>query len=198
MFVVVQVHVPHTDNILLDVLHIVPCPRDPSQDSHDDPVANFNSPQYMAWALFWPFMRHCLTVLLLFWWRSPNMSMIWIRNLMFCMLILFKYCIANQLNPLYKCILNHTLAQCMNTPVPAANTLIHFFDICAQISLNSLLSIEIEGITLNVGPLTQSPATSGPPDDGRSPLKKCHFQTHASPCSTLSTSLSSQQLFYPM
>jgi hypothetical protein len=38
--------------------------------------------------------------------------------------------------------------------------------------LNGLLSIEIKGITLNVGPPAQLPATSGPPDDGGSPSKK--------------------------
>src|ERR1700683_5608134 len=117
---------------------------------------------------------------------------------MFCMLMLFKYCVANRPNLFYRCILNLTVARWRNTPVPATNTLIHFFGICGQISLNGLLSIEIEGITLNVGPPTQSPATSGPPDDGGSPSKKRRFQTHASPRSTALMSLSSQQLFSPM
>ena len=35
MFIVAWVHVPHTGNVLLDALRIVPCPRDPSQDSYN-------------------------------------------------------------------------------------------------------------------------------------------------------------------
>ena len=43
-FVVVRVHVPHSGNVLLDVLRIVPCPGDPSQDSYDNTVLNFQFP----------------------------------------------------------------------------------------------------------------------------------------------------------
>ena len=43
-FVVARVHVPQTGNVLLDVLRIVPCPGDPSQDSYDDTVPNFQFP----------------------------------------------------------------------------------------------------------------------------------------------------------
>ena len=44
-FNVTQVHVPRTGNDLLDVLHIiVPCPGDPSQDSYNDTVPNFQFP----------------------------------------------------------------------------------------------------------------------------------------------------------
>ena len=43
-FVVARVHVPQTGNVLLDALRIVPCPGDPSQDSYDDTVPNFQFP----------------------------------------------------------------------------------------------------------------------------------------------------------
>jgi hypothetical protein len=43
-FVVARVHIPHTGDILLDALHIVPCPGNPSDDSYDDTVPDFQFP----------------------------------------------------------------------------------------------------------------------------------------------------------
>jgi hypothetical protein len=43
-FVIARVHVPRNGDILLDALHIVPCPGDPSDDSYDDTVPNFQFP----------------------------------------------------------------------------------------------------------------------------------------------------------
>ena len=43
-FVVARVHVPQTRNILLDVICIVPFPGDPSHDSYDEAVPNFQFP----------------------------------------------------------------------------------------------------------------------------------------------------------
>jgi hypothetical protein len=90
------------------------------------------------------------------------------------------------------------MARWKNTPAPAFNTVVHFYGICAQISLNGLLGIEIEGITLNIGPPAQVPNTSGPPDDSGSPSKKRRFQSFASPRQSTLTSTPSQQLFSPM
>jgi hypothetical protein len=84
------------------------------------------------------------------------------------------------------------------TPAPVINTVVHFYGICTQISLNGLLAIEIEGITLNVGPPQLPLNTSHPPDDGGSPQKKRRFQTFASPRQPTSASSSSQQFFSPM
>ena len=84
------------------------------------------------------------------------------------------------------------------TPAPAINTVIHFYGICTQISLNGLLAIEIEGITLNVGPPQLPLNISHPPDDSGSPQKKCHFQTFASLHQPTSASSPSQQFFSPM
>jgi hypothetical protein len=43
-FVVACVHIPRTGDILLDALHIVPCPGNPSDDSYDDSVPDFQFP----------------------------------------------------------------------------------------------------------------------------------------------------------
>ena len=43
-FIVAWVCVPHSGDILLDVIHIVPCPSDPLLDSYDDAVPNFQFP----------------------------------------------------------------------------------------------------------------------------------------------------------
>jgi hypothetical protein len=43
-FVVARVHVPQTGDILLDAIRIVPFPGDPSHDSYDDAVPNFQFP----------------------------------------------------------------------------------------------------------------------------------------------------------
>ena len=64
-----------------------------------------------------------------------------------------------------------------NTPVPAINSVVHFYGICAQISSHSLLTIEIEGITLHISPPPLP--TSSIPNEGGLPSKKCCFQTHA-------------------
>ena len=81
------------------------------------------------------------------------------------------------------CIFNHTVPHRRNTPVPTINTVIPFYGICTQISLTGLLGVEIEGITLNVGPPASPPMTSAeaPADDGGSLSKECCFQVHASP-----------------
>src|ERR1700683_4464459 len=39
-FVVARIHVPHSSDILLDAICIVPCPGDPPLDSYDDMVPN--------------------------------------------------------------------------------------------------------------------------------------------------------------
>jgi len=43
-FVVAWVHIPPTGTILLDAIRIVPLPGDPSHDSYDDAVPNFQFP----------------------------------------------------------------------------------------------------------------------------------------------------------
>jgi hypothetical protein len=43
-FVIARVHTPHNGDILLDALHIVPCPGDPSQNSYNETVPNFQFP----------------------------------------------------------------------------------------------------------------------------------------------------------
>lgn len=43
-FVIARVHVPHSGDTLMDALHIIPCPGDPSQDSYDETVPNFQFP----------------------------------------------------------------------------------------------------------------------------------------------------------
>ena len=43
-FVIACVHVPHSGDTLMDALHIIPCPGDPSQDSYDETVRNFQFP----------------------------------------------------------------------------------------------------------------------------------------------------------
>jgi hypothetical protein len=39
-----RIHVPHSGDVLLDAIHIVPCPGDPSHESYDDTVPNFQFP----------------------------------------------------------------------------------------------------------------------------------------------------------
>ena len=43
-FTIARVHIPHSGDILMDAIHIIPCPRDPSQDSYDETVLNFQFP----------------------------------------------------------------------------------------------------------------------------------------------------------
>jgi len=82
--------------------------------------------------------------------------------------------------------------------VPAINTLIHFYGICAHVSSNGFLGIEIEGITMNIGPPASITGPGAPSDDGGSPSKKRRFQTHASPRTPALATSSSQPLFSAM
>ena len=43
-FVIARVHVPHSGDTLMDAVHIIPCPGDPSQDLYDETVLNFQFP----------------------------------------------------------------------------------------------------------------------------------------------------------
>jgi hypothetical protein len=52
-FVVAKVHVPQSGDILLDAIRIVPCLGDPSLDSYDDTVLDFQFPNGIwAWRHF--------------------------------------------------------------------------------------------------------------------------------------------------
>jgi hypothetical protein len=73
---------------------------------------------------------------------------------------------------LVRCILNMTISRWRNTPVPAINTLIHFYGICAHVSSNGFLGIEIKGITMNIGPPAPITGPGAPSDDSGSPSKK--------------------------
>ena len=43
-FTIARVHIPRTGDVLLDALYIVPCPGNPSEDSYDDTVPDFQFP----------------------------------------------------------------------------------------------------------------------------------------------------------
>ena len=43
-FVIAHVHVPHSGDTLMDAVHIIPCPSDPSHDLYDETVPNFQFP----------------------------------------------------------------------------------------------------------------------------------------------------------
>ena len=195
-FVVARVHIPHSGDILLDAIRIVPCPGDPSLESYDDTVPNFQFP--MVYGLGVVSTPHetlqngstVFSVTLTEYVRDANQQ----SNVQYVDVALCNH--ATNLSR--RCILNRTVPRWRNTPVPAINTVIHFYGICARISLTGLLGIEIEGITLNVGPPASPPVTSAPADDGGSPSKKRCFQAHASPRLPVSAGSSSQQMSSPM
>jgi hypothetical protein len=101
VFVVAQVHVPHTGNVLLDVLHIVPHPGDPSQDSYDDTVPNFQFPMVYGLGIVLtphktlPNSSTAFSVALTKYIHDMNQQ----SNV--CMLMSFKYCVANQLTAIF-------------------------------------------------------------------------------------------------
>jgi hypothetical protein len=195
-FIVARVHVPHSGDILLDAIHIVPCPGDPSLDSYDDVVPNSQFPMVYGLGVVstphetLPNGSTAFTVTLTEYIRDTNQQ----SNVQYVDVALRNYVT----NLSRRCILNRTVPCWRNTPVPTINTLIHFYGICARISLTSLLGVEIEGITLNVGPPIPPPVTSAPADDGGLPSKKHHFQAHASPRLPVSAGSSSQQMSFPM
>jgi hypothetical protein len=43
-FTIARVHIPRTGDVLLDALYIIPCPGNPSEDSYDDTVPDFQFP----------------------------------------------------------------------------------------------------------------------------------------------------------
>jgi len=195
-FVVARVHVPHTGDILLDALHIVPCPSDPLSDSYNDAVPNFQFPMVYGLGIVssphetFPNGSTAFSVALSEYVRDASQQST-VQYVFSChTVITAQNCV--------RCILNRTIAHWKNTPVPAVNSLILFYGICSQFTLNGMLGIEIEGITLNVGPPSQPTLTGGPPDESGSPSKKRRFQTHASPRHAASASSSSQQLYSPM
>ena len=195
-FVVVRVHVPHSGDILLDAIHIVPCPGDPSLDSYDDTVPDFQFPIVYGLGIVssphetLPNRSTGFSIALTEYVCNANQQ----SNVQYVIFALYSHATKSSRS----CILNWTVPQWRNTPVPAINTVIHFYSICSQISSTGQLGIEIEGITLNVVPPTQPPVTGAPVEDDGSPLKKCCFQAHTSPHQPASAYFLSQQISSPM
>jgi hypothetical protein len=195
-FVVARLYVPPTGDVLLDAIRIVPCPGDPSNDSYDETVPNFQFP-----------MVYGLGVVSSVHETLPNGSTVfpvtlteYVRDTSQQSNVLcvecYSYSVSITDTPFLRCLLNRTIPRWKNTPVPAINSVVHFYGICAQISSHGLLTIEIEGITLHISPPPLP--TSSTPDEGGSPSKKRRFQTHASPRKSTVVSSSAQLLFSPM
>lgn len=195
-FVVARVHVPQSGDILLDAIRIVPCPGDPSLDSYDDTVPDFQFPLVYGLGVVssphetLPNGSTGFSVALTEYVRDANQQ----SNVRYVVFALYSRATKSSRS----CILNRTVPRWRNTPVPAINTVIHFYGICSQISSTGQLGIEIEGITLNVGPPTQPPVTGAPVEDDGSPSKKRRFQARASPRQPASAYFSSQQISSPM
>ena len=157
-FVVTWVHVPQSGEILLDAIHIVPCLGDPSLDSYDDTVPDFQFPMVYGLGIVsiphetLPNRSTGFSVALMEYVHDANQQ----SNVLYIVFALYS-CVTKSS---CSCILNGTVPRWRNTLVPAISTVIHFYGICSQILSIGLPGIKIEGITLNVSPPTQHPVTS--------------------------------------
>ena len=88
-FVIARLYVLPTGDVLLDEICIIPCPGDPSSDSYNETVANFQF--LMVYGLGVVFSMHetlpnRLMGPLCFLWHSLNMCMTWVSSQMYCVL----------------------------------------------------------------------------------------------------------------
>ncbi|KIM57181.1 hypothetical protein SCLCIDRAFT_29026 [Scleroderma citrinum Foug A] len=76
-----------------------------------------------------------------------------------------------------QCTFNSSKPQWSNTPLPNANSSIHFFGTVADVSSAGTICIDIENIAMNIGPNTNESAS--PQTSKTLPVKRCRFNAIA-------------------
>ena len=123
-FIVAQVHVPPSIDILLDAIHIVPCPGDPSLNSYDDTVPDFQFPKVYGTCVVltphetMPNRSTAFSIALTKYVHDVNQQ----SNVQYVDVALHSHVT----NLSHRCILNWTVPHWRNTPIPTSNTVIHF------------------------------------------------------------------------
>ncbi|KDQ23458.1 hypothetical protein PLEOSDRAFT_162504 [Pleurotus ostreatus PC15] len=159
-FIVARAHFPPDEPAALDAYHIIPMPGDPNSDAYEDSLPDCPFP--------FVFLIGHVPV-------EPVVN----GNIKTTTVHAQEY-VRNTIRlSTVECVVDAGTPRWANTPMPRANTVVHFSGTCLNVSRKGALMIAVENVALGVGSGHSSSDPLASPS--ASPKKKRKFQTHASP-----------------